>query len=114
MKQYLSATTHDPVPFLPHHNWRSPYLSNVNALQMISSQFWLEQQLQGIVSDRDAEALAYLSAILTGFSLLMNFVLQKLGIVLSEKELAKLKETTLLKQVQALECLIWLTRIIEV
>ena len=49
--------------------------------------------------DRDAEALAYLSAVLTAFTLLMNFVLQKLGIVLSEKELAKLKEKTLLKQV---------------
>ena len=36
---------------------------------------------------------------LTAFSLLMNFVLQKLGIVLSDKELAKLKEATLLKQV---------------
>ena len=48
---------------------------------------------------RDAEALAYLSAVLTAFSLLMNFVLQKLGIVLSDKELAKLKEATLLKQV---------------
>ena len=47
---------------------------------------------------RDAEALAYLSAVLTGFCLLMNFVLQKLGIVLSERELAKLKESTLLKQ----------------
>ncbi len=43
--------------------------------------------------------MAYLSAVLTGFSLLMNFVLQKLGIILSDKELAKLKEATLLKQV---------------
>ena len=51
------------------------------------------------MNDRDAEALAYLSAVLTAFTLLMNFVLQKLGIVLSEKELAKLKEKTLLKQV---------------
>lgn len=51
---------------------------------------------------RDSEALAYLSAILTGFSLLMNFVLQKLGLVLNERELAKLKETTLLKQVDAM------------
>lgn len=49
--------------------------------------------------DRDAETLAYLSVVLTGFSLLMNFVLQKLGLVLAERELAKLKETTLLKQV---------------
>jgi len=51
---------------------------------------------------RDAETLAYLSAVLTGFSLLMNFVLQKLGLVLGERELAKLKETTLLKQVKGL------------
>ncbi len=57
--------------------------------------------------NRDAETLAYLSAVLTGFSLLMNFVLQKLGLVLGERELAKLKETTLLKQVRSkyLECL---------
>ena len=41
----------------------------------------------------------------------MNFVLQKLGMVLSDKELAKLKEATLLKQVIGVELAIdrWLS-----
>lgn len=49
-------------------------------------------------ASRDAEALAALSAVLTIYCLLMNFVLQKLGTTMSERELAKLKEATLLKQ----------------
>lgn len=61
--------------------------------------FIASKENQQLVAYRDAETLAALSAVMTVYCLLMNFVLQKLGNVMSERELAKLKEATLLKQV---------------